>query len=78
MVPSRARSNVLDGSTLGVFEQLAVDGLGDPALETSDGLERPFALGSFASVVGAAIGVETDLTDRSDVDHVVHPPIAGS
>ena len=35
------------------------------------------ALGSFASVVGAAVGVETDLADRGDVDHVVHPSVPG-
>ena len=35
------------------------------------------ALGSLASVVGPAVGVEADLGDRGDVDHVVHPPVPG-
>ena len=38
---------------------------------------RLLAVGALASVVGAAVGVEADLGDRGDVDHVVHPPVPG-
>ncbi|WP_222130095.1 hypothetical protein [Nocardioides deserti] len=77
-MPSRTRANVLDSGTLCVLEQLAVDGVGDPALEAPDGLEGLLAFGSLAPVVGAAVGVEADLADRGDVDHVVHPPVSGT
>ena len=33
--------------------------------------------GSFAPVVGPSVGVEADLGDRGDVDHVVHPSVPG-
>ena len=33
--------------------------------------------GELAPVVGPAVGVQTDLADRSDVDQVVHPPVPG-
>src|SRR6478752_5212267 len=74
-VPSRARAIVFDGSALRVLDQLAVDRVRDPSLEAADRLERLLAFGSLASVVGAAVGVESDLADRGDVDHVVHPPV---
>ena len=72
-MPSRARS----GCPLGISHQLAVEGVGDLALETPQRLEGLLALGSFAPVVGPAVGVEADLADRGDVDHVVHPAVAG-
>jgi hypothetical protein len=62
---------------LSVDEQLAIDGVGDPALQAPDRLERLLALGPLASVVGPAVGVEADLADRGDVDHVVDPPVPG-
>jgi len=71
-VPSRARTGAL-----GVGQELAVDDVGDSAFETPDGLEGFLALGSLASVVGAAFGVEAELGDRGDVDHVVHPTVPG-
>jgi hypothetical protein len=76
-VPSRARLDVFSWGR-GVGDQLSEDGVGDAALEASDGLEGSLALGSFASVVGPAIGVEPDLADRGDVDHVVHLAVTGT
>ena len=38
---------------------------------------RLLAGGSLAPVVGPALGVEAELGDRGDVDHVVHPPVPG-
>src|SRR5688572_29955381 len=76
-VPSRTRADVLGDGALCVLEELAVDGVGDPSLEAPDRLERLLALGPLASVVGAAVGVEADLADRGDVDHVVHPSVPG-
>jgi len=66
-VPSRARSRLRTGHTLLVGEQLAIEGVGDPALETPHRLEGFLALGPLASVVGPTLGVETDLGDRGDV-----------
>ena len=60
-----------------VLEQLAVDGVGDPSLQAPDRFEGLLALGSLASVVDPAVGVEADLADRGDVNHVVHPPVPG-
>jgi hypothetical protein len=37
-----------------------------------------FALGALASVVCAALGIEPDLGDGPDVEHVVHPPFPGA
>jgi len=74
-VPSRARSRLPTGGMLLVGEQLAVDGVGDPALETPHRLEGLLALGPLASVVGPALGVETELGDGGDVDHVVDPAV---
>ena len=39
--------------------------------------ELGLAGGELAPVVGPALGVEADLADRGDVDHVVHPPVPG-
>ncbi len=75
-MPYRARAIVLEDGALRVLER-AVDGVGDPAVETSDGFERPLAFGPRVSVVDAVVGVQADLADRGDVDHVVHPPIPG-
>jgi hypothetical protein len=56
-VPSRARVELLTGGhELCVFEELAIDGVGDPALEAPDRLEELPALGSLASVVTPAVG----------------------
>ena len=65
-MPSRIRT-CCAGS---VGEQLAVDGVGDPSLETPQCFEWLLPFGSLASVVGASLGVEADLGDRGDVDHV--------
>lgn len=40
-------------------------------------LEGLLALGTLASVARPAGGVEANLADRGDVDHVVHPPVLG-
>jgi hypothetical protein len=60
---------------LGVCEELAVDDVREPAFEAAQGLHRGLARCALASVVGAAFGVEADLSGRGDVDHVVHPPV---
>jgi len=76
-VPSRARVRV--GYVVGfrVGDELAEDGVGDPALETPDRLQGPLALGSFAPVVGLPVAGQADLADRGDVDHVVDPTVPG-
>jgi len=63
---------------LGVGEELAVDDVGDPAFEAADRFHWLLAGGALASVVGTALGVEAELGDRSDVDHVVHPTVPGA
>jgi hypothetical protein len=74
-VPARARAGV----GLRVGEQLSTDRVEDPALETGHGLLGLLALG-FACVgrVRRAVGVEMELGDRSDVDHVIHPSVPGA
>jgi hypothetical protein len=56
---------------------LSEDGVRDSALEAAEGFEGSLAVGWLAPVVGPAIGVEADLADRGDVDHVVDPAVAG-
>lgn len=47
-------------------------------LRLSSGSPRETScLGALAPVVGLTVGVEAELADRGDVDHVVHPPVAG-
>ena len=70
-MPSRTRANVLRGCPLSILDQLAVDGVGDPALETAQCLQGLLALGALASVVGPPLGVQAQLGDRRNVDHVV-------
>src|SRR5664279_5846319 len=81
-VPSRARDitpwRAGEYGSCGVGEELAVEGVGDPALETTQRFELGLAGGLLAPVVGPAVGVEADLADRGDVDHVVHPSVPGS
>jgi len=77
-VPSRARTRLRIGSALLVGEQLAIDGIGDPALETPHCLEGLLALGPLTSVGSPTLGIETDLGDRGNVDHVVDPPVPRS
>jgi hypothetical protein len=62
----------------GVGEELAVEGVGDPALEAAQRFELGLAGRLLAPVVGPAVGVEADLADCGDVDHVVHPAVPGS
>ena len=69
-MPSRARAILLESGALSVLEQLAIAGVGDPALQAPDRLQGLLALGSLASLVDPAVGVEADLTDRGDVEHV--------
>jgi len=56
---------------------LSVDGVGDPPLQAAQRFEFGLAGGSLASVVGPTFGVEADLADGGDVDHVVHSPVSG-
>jgi hypothetical protein len=58
--------------------ELSIDGVGDPGLKAPDRLEGLLARRWLASVVGLPVGVESDLADRGDVDHVVHPPVPGA
>ena len=57
-MPSRARADspvhVDELRLYGVGEELAVDGVGDPALEASQRFELCLACGELASVVGPA------------------------
>jgi hypothetical protein len=53
-VPFRARFKLGPGVAVSVGEELAIQGVGDPALEAPDRLERLLALGPLAAVVGAA------------------------
>jgi hypothetical protein len=79
-VPSRTRfqrEHLLEVGALLVDDELSIDSVGDPALEAPHCLHGLLALGSFASVVGPTFAVDTDLADRGDVDHVVHPPVPG-
>jgi hypothetical protein len=68
---------VFDLRSFGVGDELSIEGVGDPSLQAAQGLKLGLAVGSLASVVGPAWGVEADLADRGDVDHVVHPPVPG-
>src|SRR5690606_23402781 len=77
-VPSRARLAHLPLDGLGVGEELAIDGVGDAALQAAQRLHRLLALGPLAPVVGPALGLETDLADRGDVDHVVGSAVPGA
>ena len=74
-VPSRARAitpwRAGEYGSCGVGEELAVEGVGDPALETAHRLHRFLALGALASVVGPTLGIETDLGNRGDLDHAI-------
>jgi hypothetical protein len=78
-VPSRARANRLgrcgERCLLGVGDELSVDDVRDPPLQSAQRFERGLASGAFASVVGTTFGVEADLDDGGDVEHVVHPSV---
>jgi len=63
---------------LRIRDQLAIDRVRDPALEAADRFHGLLACGSFASVVDPSLGVEAELGDRGDVDHVVDPPVPSS
>src|SRR5665647_293349 len=80
-VPSRARAITLwradECGSCGVGEELAVQGVGDPPLETAQRFKLGLPGGLLAPVVGPAVGVEADLADRGDVDHVVHASVPG-
>ena len=91
-VPSRARASgrpvclagfdsVIgsDGLSVGscISEELAIDRVTDAALEAAQRLERGFAGGELASVVGTTFGVVAQLHDGRDMEDVVHPPVPG-
>src|SRR6478672_10000446 len=76
-VPSRTRLRALDLGGCGVGDELAIDGVGDPAREAPHRFEGLLALGTLASVVGPPFGVEPELGDRGDVDDVVDPAVPG-
>src|SRR5664279_1114528 len=80
-VPSRARDitpwRAGEYGSCGVGEELAVEGVGDPAFETTQRFELGLAGGLLAPEVSPARGVEADLADRGDADHVVHPAVPG-
>jgi hypothetical protein len=67
---------VTDVGSLRVGAQLAVERVGDPALEAAQRFELGLAGRELAPVVGPTFGVEADLADRGDVDHVVHPTVS--
>ena len=78
-MPSRARAGRgCQCRTLGVGDQLSVDGIRYPPLEAAHRLHRLLAVSALASVVGASVGVQAELGDRGDVDHVVHPSVSGT
>lgn len=62
----------------GVGDELFVDGVGQASFEAADGLLGCFAVGEFASVVGAALGVVVELDDGHDVQDSVDASVAGS
>jgi len=61
-----------------VGDELAVDPIREPSLQTADRFHRCLRGGELASVVGTARGVVTQLDDRSNVQDVVHPPVPGA
>jgi hypothetical protein len=70
-LPSRTRADKFGRAeelrTLGVGDELSVQGVGDPALEAAQRFERGLACRSLASVVRQPWGVETDLADRDRI-----------
>jgi hypothetical protein len=77
-VPSRTRTNEPVCRCRGVVDELTVDRVGDPPLQTAHRFLVLLAGCSLASVVVATLGVEADLGERGDVDHVVESAVAGS
>ena len=75
-MPSRTR--VIRLRCAGIGDELAVDDVGQASLQTPQRFHRGLASGELAAVLGAALGVVTDLHDRGDVQHVVHPPVPGT
>jgi hypothetical protein len=61
------------GFSVGVGGQLAVNHIGEAALETAQGFHRCLAGGQLAPVVGPAFVVAADLRDGHDVQHPVDP-----
>jgi hypothetical protein len=76
-VPSRTRLDCVDLGGCGVREELAIQGVGDPAFQAPHCLHGFLALGALAPGVGASVGVQPQLGDRGDVDDVVHPSVPG-
>src|SRR3954465_13748844 len=81
-VPSRTRSccflRVLCLVVVGIFDELSVDDVGESSLEAAQCLQGCLAGGELAAVVGAAVGVVTQLHDGGDVQHVVQPAVPGA
>ena len=51
----------------GVGDELAIEGVGDPALQAADGLQWSFAVGALAPVVGLAFE-----NDTTSIDHNIY------
>jgi len=73
-VPSRVRAFRASG----VGEELFVDRVRDASLEAADRFLRLLSGGSLPAEVGAALGLDAQLGDGSNVDHVVDLSVAGS
>src|SRR5680860_596137 len=73
-VPSRARL-IVEFLPSGVGDELSVDDVGESSFEATQGFHGGLLRVEFASVVGAAFGVVTELDDGGDVQDVVHPPV---
>ena len=63
---------------LRVGDKLAVDDVGQTPFQAPQCLHRCLPGGELAAVVGAPLGVVTDLHDRGDVQDMVHPPVPGT
>jgi hypothetical protein len=61
-----------------VSGELAIDDVGQAALEAAQGLHGSLAGGELAPVVGAAFGVVADLHDGLDVQDAIDPPVPRS
>jgi len=58
--------------------QLTPDRVADPSFQTAERFSAALSLSEFASEIGTAGVVVSDLGDSSDVDGVVQPPVPGS
>ncbi len=74
----RARLCAAAIDAVGVGDELFVDGVRQASFQAAEGFSRCFAVGEFASVVGAAFGVVAELDDGHDVQGPVDASVAGS